>query len=272
MVSWCIDAYDTSARAASAEQIDSNDRYPKVMTSPHTPNRTTGEGRAALLEGGVEFETKDAALLREIDKAGSIAKATSDLGRSRARALSRIETLEDAFGGLVERVRGGKDGGGSRLTENGTRLLNRYDRLQATLTATAEVPETVLEGVLTAITGELAEVKTTVGPVVGLHHELSENEETQVRIGADSVTVLDPAVEPESGATSARNRVPGVVSAVEQGETVDTVAVDVQGVTFRALVTKESTKRLELQNGRNVVITWKATATRVTRIRGGREQ
>ena len=55
------------------------------------PDAGAGRGRAALIEDGVEFDGRDAALLRAVDAAGSVAGAASDLGRSRARALSRIE-------------------------------------------------------------------------------------------------------------------------------------------------------------------------------------
>ena len=73
----------------------------------------TGRGRATLVEGDVELDARDAVLLRTIARTGSVAGASAELGRSRARALSRIETLESAFGELVERRRGGSGGGGA---------------------------------------------------------------------------------------------------------------------------------------------------------------
>ena len=66
------------------------------MSDTTGPDAAAGRGRAALIEGGVEFDGRDAALLRAVDAAGSVAGAASALGRSRARALSRIETLEGA--------------------------------------------------------------------------------------------------------------------------------------------------------------------------------
>jgi len=221
----------------------------------------TGRGQAAIIEDGVEFSGRDATLLRAVDRTGSVAKASSELGRSRARALSRIEALEDAFGGLVERHRGGSGGGGSSVTETGRALLNRYGRLQAALTATAQVPETVLDGSVAAVSGELAEVETAVGTVRGLVRDPAAA--VQVRIGADAVTIHDPDDDPKPNATSARNRVRGRVSAIDRGETVLTVSVDVDGTTFRALITADSADRLGLRAGRDVVLTWKATATRL---------
>jgi hypothetical protein len=45
-----------------------------------------GRGRAALIEDDAEFDARDAALLRAIARHGSVAKAASELGRSRARS------------------------------------------------------------------------------------------------------------------------------------------------------------------------------------------
>ena len=223
-----------------------------------------GQGRAAFVRDGVEFDERDVTLLKEIDETGSVAKASTSLGRSRARDLSRIEELESAFGDLVERYRGGSGGGGSKLTDNATRLLNRYNRLQVALSATAQVPETVLEGTVSTISGELADVTTNVGTVRGLHDGVVDDDPVQVRIGADSITVRDPTADPDPDSTSARNHLTGTITDIEKGETVFTVAIDVEGTVFQALVTGESADRLELTEGRMAVLTWKATATRLT--------
>ncbi|SDF21173.1 molybdate transport system regulatory protein [Halorubrum xinjiangense] len=249
------------------------------------PDAAAGRGRAALIEDGVEFDGRDAALLRAVDAAGSVAGAAAALGRSRARALSRIEALEDAYGTLVERRRGGEGGGGSRLAASGRNLLDRYDRLQAVLAATAAVPETVLDGTVTAVDGELAAVDTAVGELSGLHggsgggeaddpgvdrERVAVGDAVQVRIGADAVTVNDAASAVDPDATSARNRLDGRVSAIDSGETVSTVRIAVRAgdggdadVEVAALITAESVERLGLAPGDPVSIRWKATATRL---------
>jgi molybdate transport system regulatory protein len=224
-------------------------------------DRSTGQGRAALLSDDVEFDATDAALLRAIRRTGSVARAAETLCRSRARALSRLETLEDAFGAGVERRRGGSDGGGSRLTAETTALLARFSRLQAALSATATVPETVLDGSVTAVDGELATLSTPVGPVRGRHDAVTPGEDLQARIAADAITVLAPDGTPDPDATSARNRLDGLVRTVDRGETVATARVDVDETAFRALVTTDSAEVLDLAPGRSVVLTWKATAT-----------
>lgn len=254
------------------------------MAGPTDPAAGRGRGRAALVEDDVEFDERDAVLLRAVDAAGSVAGAAADLGRSRARVLSRIEALEAAYGKLVERRRGGEGGGGSRVTAAGRDLLDRYDRLQAVLTAAAAVPETVLDGIITAVDGELALVDTPVGELTGLHGgdgEAAESDEVtvgdavQVRIGADAVTVNDAADPVAPDATSARNQIAGQIVGVDAGETVSTarIAVETDGshgsedrgtaVEVAALVTPESIERLGLAPGDPVSIRWKATATRL---------
>ncbi|GAB6880274.1 hypothetical protein JCM17823_25480 [Halorubrum gandharaense] len=240
----------------------------------------TGRARATLVgsEEEVEFDGRDAALLRAVERTGSVASAANDQGRSRARALRRIETLEDGFGPLVERTRGGSGGGGSRLTAAATALLTRHDRLAAAVDAAARVPETVLDGTVTAVDGELATVDTAVGTVRSIHGGVAVGGRVQVRVGADTATLHAPADAPQPGATSARNRVRGTVDAIDAGETVLTIEIRVltdelasddgasADVTFRALVTADSAGRLDLAPDEPVVVTWKATATRLVAV------
>nr|WP_245710115.1 TOBE domain-containing protein [Halopenitus malekzadehii] len=227
-----------------------------------------------LTADGVEFGERDAALLRAIDRTGSVATASAELERSRARALTRIETLEEAFGTLVERTRGGSGGGGSRLTAAAETLLTRYDRLQAALTAAARVPETVLEGTVTDVDGELATAETSVGEVRALRgrEAIGDGDAVQLRIGADAATLSAAGEASGPDSTSARNRVQGTVTGVDRGETVRTVTVDIDGTAVIALVTAESASRLSLAAGRNVVVTWKATATRMVPVESSRER
>jgi len=220
-----------------------------------------GRSEAVIVEDDAEFTAQDADLLRAVHSMGSVAGAASDLGRSRARALSRIEALESAFGDLVARQRGGDGGGGSQLTEDGRRLLDRYERLEAALAATARVPETVLRGEIARVDGELAVVQSQIGTIRGLHDGLQRGDPVQARLGADQITVHDavPGVEPD--ATSARNQLSGEIEQIEVGEAIRTVHVAAEGIVFQAVVTEESADRLALSVGDDVVLTWKATAT-----------
>jgi molybdate transport system regulatory protein len=221
---------------------------------------------ARLRVDEVVFGADDAALLRAIAKVGSVSGAASELGRSRARALGRLETLEDGFGSLVERTRGGAGGGGSELTAGAHDLLARFDRLQATLSGTAGAGETTLAGEVSAVDGELADVETAAGSVRALvAGSVAVGDAAEVGVRADVVTLHAPEDTPDPDATSARNRFSGTVVDVDRGASVARVAVDVGAADpVTALVTVESVERLHLETGRPVVVSFKATATRVT--------
>jgi molybdate transport system regulatory protein len=218
---------------------------------------------AAVVADGVRFDERDAALLRAVDERGSLHAASDALGRSYARAHGRVGELEETFGPLVERSRGGAGGGGSRLTADGRELLARFQRLQAAFAGTAAAAETVLEGRVTGRDGELVTVETAAGPVRALAAGEQIPDRVQVAVRADSVTLQAPVEAPDDGATSARNRLAGTVERLDRRETVATVAVDAGADRpLVALVTVDSVDRLGLAPGVEVVATWKATATR----------
>jgi molybdate transport system regulatory protein len=226
------------------------------------------EVEARLQAGDVTFGVDDAALLRAIAAHGSVSAAANELGRSRSRALTRLETLESSFGSLVERRRGGSGGGGSQLTDEAHDLLARFDRLRTALSGTAQVDETVFEGEVTERTGELALVETQAGTLRALVDEAATVGSTvQVSVRADAVTLHAPDEAPAGGATSARNRFSGTVTGLDAGAAVVRVALDVgTASSLVALVTVESVERLALAVGDDVVASFKATATRATTV------
>ncbi|UPV75376.1 TOBE domain-containing protein [Halorussus limi] len=219
---------------------------------------------AHLRADEVEFDAADAELLRAVDEQGSLNRAADALGRSYSRAHQRLTALEDALGPLVARQRGGSGGGGSRLTDEARDLLTRFERLRAEFTGTAEVEETVLSGSVVAREGELATVETPAGRVRALA-PATDAEDVQVAIRADAVTLHAPDDAPAAEATSARNRFAGTVAAIDAGEQVARVFVDVDAdATLAALVTMSSVEKLDLAAGSDVVASFKATATRAS--------
>jgi molybdate transport system regulatory protein len=77
-----------------------------------------GPGKADLLEG--------------IRETGSIAAAGRRMGLSYKRAWLLIETMNACFKRpVIEAAKGGKAGGGARLTPFGEQLLARYRSMQA---------------------------------------------------------------------------------------------------------------------------------------------
>lgn len=218
---------------------------------------------AQLRADTVEFTQKDATLLEAVDEIGSIHKAADELGRSYSRSHQRITALEEAFGTLVERQRGGSGGGGSTLTENAHELLSRFERLRTGYSSVAETTEAVLEGTVATRTGELGTVTTAAGQVRAI---VPPNTDTvQVGLRADTVTLHDPDETPTESATSARNRFEGHVLNIDRGDAISLVSVDVGAEEpLCALVTDDSRERLELEPGRQIVASFKATATRAT--------
>ena len=214
-----------------------------------------------LRREGVEFTGRDVALLEAIVEHGSLNRAASELGRSYSRAQRRIVELEAGFGDLVERTRGGASGGGSRVTNRGRALLARYERLRVEFGGVTETTEAVLPGTVVDRDGRFATVETAAGRLSGLVPEGCDR--TRLVVRADAVTLHAPSDTPEPDATSARNRLAGTVTGVENDEGVHRVRIDVGAAAdLEALVTTSSVERLDLARGTDVVASFKATATR----------
>ena len=68
-------------------------------------------------------------LMKKTQSFGSLSGAYKDMKMSNSKAwkiLKRAE--EDLDMPLVERISGGKDGGGSKLTQEGEELLDKYEK------------------------------------------------------------------------------------------------------------------------------------------------
>ncbi len=70
-------------------------------------------------------------LLRLIDETGSLSEAANAMQLSYRRAWGKLREIEQNLGvKLVETSIGGAGGGGSRLTADGKRLVEQYDRFR----------------------------------------------------------------------------------------------------------------------------------------------
>jgi molybdate transport system regulatory protein len=75
-------------------------------------------------------------LLEAIGRTGSITVAAKSLGMSYRRAWILLDTLNRSLRKpAVDSARGGKQGGGSALTETGRRLVALYRRIESTADA-----------------------------------------------------------------------------------------------------------------------------------------
>ncbi|ESP90106.1 TOBE domain-containing protein [Candidatus Halobonum tyrrellensis] len=215
---------------------------------------------ARLERDGVRFGARDAELLRAVDEHGSLNAAAEALGRSYSRSQRRVVELEEAFGRLVDRTRGGADGGGSSLTAAADRLLGEFARLEAEFAGVTQVEETVLRGTVVDTEGELGTVETDAGPVRAVVPPTASAVRLAVR--ADAITLHPAGGVPETE-TSARNRFRGEVREVVAGDAVARVVLDVGAdPDLTVLVTRTSVETLDLAPGAPVAASFKATATR----------
>ncbi len=83
------------------------------------------------VDGEPVFGSGREALLKAIDKMGSINKASRHINLSYRKALSYIQTMEHRLGTkLVDRHAGGLHGGGASLTEKAKEFLRKYEMLE----------------------------------------------------------------------------------------------------------------------------------------------
>lgn len=75
------------------------------------------------------FGEGPARLMRAIEETGSLRGAALSMGMAYTKALKLIANAENALGfKLTERAKGGKDGGGSLLTQQGKEWLIKYEQ------------------------------------------------------------------------------------------------------------------------------------------------
>ena len=78
-------------------------------------------------------------LLRLVRSGKSLNKAAEELGMAYSKAWRIIKDAESEFGfALLHSSIGGRNGGGSKLTERGKQLLEVYDRIEKELQDHAE--------------------------------------------------------------------------------------------------------------------------------------
>jgi molybdate transport system regulatory protein len=82
------------------------------------------DGKSYLGKGRIE-------LLRKIDKYGSISKAAKEMKMSYKAAWDAVDIINKlSKQEVVEKISGGKGGGGTRLTEYGKRLIELFEKAQ----------------------------------------------------------------------------------------------------------------------------------------------
>ncbi|MDO5101872.1 MAG: TOBE domain-containing protein [Lautropia sp.] len=173
--------------------------------------------------GGSKFGGQDRiALLAQIADSGSITQAAKTLGISYKTAWDAIDAMNNlANEPLVERLTGGKGGGGTRLTSRGRQLVENFRTIE----------------------------REHQRFMAALHEEAGNLAEDYLLIRRMSMK------------TSARNQFLGKVTSVKQGAVNDEIELDVNGGNrIVATITRESTTNLGLKPGAEAFALIKASS------------
>lgn len=162
------------------------------------------------------------ALLQAVHDTGSITRAAQAVGLSYKGAWTAIDAMNERAGApLVVRAAGGAGGGGTRLTDHGQRLLDRYRQLDA---------------------AHQRFVQRLSAHSADLSQEFS------------LLNVLNVK-------TSARNQWVGTITAIRAGAVNDEVVLRLQGgAPLTLTLTRESTDSLDLRVQQTVIALVKASA------------
>jgi molybdate transport system regulatory protein len=192
------------------------------------------QGSVWMTVGGENFGGQGRVeLLAKIAETGSISQASKAIGMSYKGAWDAIDAMNNLAGEpLVERVTGGKGGGGTRLTARGAQLVRNFR---------------VIEQV---------------------HRDFVDQLNRQAAGIADDLSLISRL----NMKTSARNQFFGTVARVRAGAVNDEIELDIAGGhRIVAIVTHESTESLGLQPGRQAFALIKSSSViLVTREDGAR--
>ena len=161
-------------------------------------------------------------LLAAIAQCGSITQAAKSIGMSYKAAWDAIDSMNNLAGeALVERVSGGKGGGGTRLTARGQKLVENF------------------------------------GHIEQAHRQFVAQLSDRAEGIADDFLLLKKL----TLKTSARNQFAGVVTQVRRGAVNDEIALEVAGgQKIIAVITHESTDVLGLRDGTQAFVLIKASS------------
>ncbi len=233
-------------------------------------------------------------LLARIIECGSITQAARAIGMSYKTAWDAIDTMNNLAGApLVERLTGGKGGGGTRLTARGLQLVENFRIIEREHKRFVEQLSELAEGIADdyflirrmgmktsarnqflgkvcavkhgAVNDEI-ELEVAGGQklVAVVTHESTED--LGLAVGAEAFALIKAStvilVADESGARfSARNRLTGQITSVHPGAVNTEVALELPGgATVVAIVTAESAASLGLKPGKTATALFKASS------------
>lgn len=260
----------------------------------HEPEIAAESELRLRLSGLPALGARQIGLLRGLESRGSLHEAAQVTGITYRTAWTWIESLNRlSREPLVAAVRGGRGGGGTRLTAHGSRILSLYAALEeegrrrerawsgnldgldeilrlarrASLRTSARnqlhgkvariVRDKVAAEVVVALSGgdEIVS-QVTLGSVADL--DLRRGRDVWALIKAHWIVVAVGATEP---LVSARNRLRGTIASVKPGAVSTEVEIGLSsGTTLAAIVTRESEEALDLRRGETAWVLFKASS------------
>ena len=234
------------------------------------------------------------ALLRAVASEGSITRAAKAYGISYKAAWDAIDAMNTLAGEpLVERSPGGRGGGSTRLTSRGQRLVERFVQIDAAhqrflkLLDDQSIDIDEPFSLLRVLNLKTSARNQLVGTITSLRSG-AVNDEVEITLpsGQRIVAVVTQdsaqslglrtkmtaialvkassivvATDLDGAKLSARNQLPGKVSAVTPGAVNAEVVIDLDGGgSIAAIVTEGSVKSLGLAVGKKAIALFKATS------------
>jgi len=234
------------------------------------------------------------ALLAKITECGSITQAAKAIGMSYKAAWDAIDAMNNLAGEpLVERVAGGKGGGGTRLTRRGEQLVENFRLIerehlrfveQLSRQATGIADDYLLirrmgmktsarnqfhgkvVRVTTGAVNDEIELKIAGGQTIIATVTHESTTELGLQPGAEALALVKSSsvilVSDEAGARfSARNRLTGTIARVHPGAVNTEVVLDLPGgAALAAIITNESSHDLGLAEGKTTTAIFKASS------------
>ncbi len=201
----------------------------------------------------------DVALLVALRSTRSVVAASARVGISRDRAVYRLGRLARAFHGAVVRARrGGRDFGGSELTELGDRLARGgLDGLEVAEPGLVPLPPSAnrLSGRYRA--GPPPAVDLGGGVRLRVAFAAADGEDVSLRLDPEAVLLARGRFP-----SSARNVVRARVERIDRAAGEVAVRVRVGPLRLRVAVTEETVRDLALRPGVRLWLYVKATALR----------
>lgn len=253
------------------------------------------QGTVWMTIGGTTLGGPDrVALLASIADRGSITRAAKAIGMSYKAAWDAIDTMNNLAGEpLVERLSGGKGGGGTRLTRRGKQLVENFRIIEREHERFVEQLGQQSEGIAddyllirrmsmktsarNQFLGKVTRVKAgAVNDEIELEvaggqklvaivtHEsadglgLTVGAEAFALVKASSIVIV---TDDEGAQFSARNRLAGTIGRVQTGAVNSEVVIDLPGGgSVAAIVTNESCNALDLAAGGTATAIFKASS------------